>query len=198
MKRALLPHPAPLLACFSAIVLSTTIAGCQSKGTPTPAPGSGGTAPDAQQSNTEATANPSSTTNPVVAAAGWWSPAVKHVYWYPGTRWIQSEGRPVISTALELRDVMGDPIKTAGTLRIEWIKPSLARQNDIVLNQWTVDLKTLADQKAHWSPILRSYTFDLTVNNANEGNKKTLLTATYIPPDPNDQVVRAEFELKKR
>ena len=125
----------------------------------------------------------------------YWHPRPVKIIFFPGTRWVQQNREPVITTAIELRDAMGDPTKAAGTLRLQWVKPSTSGQNDTVLNTWTIQLKTLEDQQTHWSPILRSYALDLTVGNASHRKNKTLLIATYVAPGSASTPIRAEFEL---
>ncbi len=131
---------------------------------------------------------PTATGAPVVPKddikpGSYWRPEVKSIRVYPSTRFIRESGRAILEARFELYDEMGDPVKAAGTFRVELysIDESLGNAPQRLLYSWSADTLTLGQQREHYDPITRGYLFRLGVDNLKAAREATLLKVSFTP-----------------
>ena len=90
-----------------------------------------------------------------VTASEYWRPLPTRVRVYPSTRFIQESGRAILEARFELFDEMGDPVKAAGSFRIELysLDEALGNAPRRLLYTWNADTETLDQQREHFDPI---------------------------------------------
>ncbi|GAB4111207.1 MAG: hypothetical protein Kow00105_19870 [Phycisphaeraceae bacterium] len=113
----------------------------------------------------------------------YWQPTPKSVRVYPSTRFVKEAGNAVLEARFELNDEMGDPIKAAGTFRVELysVDESAGHTPVQILYEWEATVLTLEEQRLHYDPITRGYLFRLRVENLKAARQPTLLRVTFIP-----------------
>lgn len=124
-----------------------------------------------------------------------WMPVPASARVYPSTRFIRESGRSVLEARFELYDEMGDPVKYAGTFKIELysVDENLGNTPRRLLYSWNADLLSLDEQREHYDPITRGYLFRLGVDNLKIAKQTTLLKMTFDPVDrPRLEEVEAE------
>ena len=109
-----------------------------------------------------------------------WRPRAESLRIYPSTRFIESDGQTLLQARVELRDQMGDAIKAAGTLRFDLFASSASGEAlGERLYHWGVDMITLADQKAHFDSVTRTYQYRLRLDDATASQQPTVLRVTF-------------------
>ena len=85
---------------------------------------------------------------------------------YPSTRFIESEGRTMLDTRIELLDEAGDTTKGVGRFRFDLLSTDGPRGGDsgTRLYSWDVPMLTLEQNKAHWDPVTRAYLCRLSID----------------------------------
>ncbi len=138
-------------------------------------------APPAQQTTPAINESPEPPGQPAV----YWTPEPTSIRVYPSTRFIQESGRAILEARFELFDQMGDPMKAAGTFRIELysVDESLGSAPQRLLYTWNAETMTLAQQREHYDPITRGYLFRLGVDNLRIAKQATLLKVAFTPVD---------------
>lgn len=118
-------------------------------------------------------------------AGRYWQPLPVSIRVYPSTRFIKESGRAVLEARFELYDDMGDPVKSAGTFRIELLSVDEALGNAPrrLLYTWNAEVLTLDQQREHYDPITRGYLFRLGVDDLRIARQATLLKVTFSPVD---------------
>lgn len=118
-------------------------------------------------------------------AGDMWMPRPVSIRIYPSTRFVQEDGRPVLEARIELFDVMGDSVKSSGTLRCELFalgegdRPTVGER----LYRWDIELRTVEAQRRYFDPIIRGYVFRLKMDDMDLVRRPTLLRVTFQPPD---------------
>lgn len=125
------------------------------------------------------------TANRAASAGRYWQPLPVSIRVYPSTRFIKESGRAVLEARFELYDDMGDPVKSAGTFRIELLSVDEALGNAPrrLLYTWNAEVLTLDQQREHYDPITRGYLFRLGVDDLRIARQVTLLKVTFSPVD---------------
>ncbi len=104
---------------------------------------------------------------------------------YPSTRFVESGGRPVLETRIELLDEADDTTKGVGQFHFDLL--SAGRGGDAAggrrLYSWDVPLKTLADNRRHYDPVSRAYFFRLSVDEPQVAQEAVVLRVTFRPAD---------------
>lgn len=118
-----------------------------------------------------------------IKPGSYWRPEVKSLRVYPSTRFINESGRAILEARFELYDEMGDPVKAAGTFRVELysIDESLGNAPQRLLYSWSAETLTLDQQREHYDPITRGYLFRLGVDNLKAAREATLLKVAFTP-----------------
>jgi hypothetical protein len=94
---------------------------------------------------------------------------------------------------------MGDPVKAAGTFRIELysVDEVLGNAPRRLLYTWNAETTTLDQQREHYDPITRGYMFRLGVDNLRIAKQATLLKVAFTPPDGTrleaEAVIKSEW-----
>ena len=129
--------------------------------------------------------DPQSAAERTPVASRYWQPLPVSIRVYPSTRFIKESGRAVLDARFELYDDMGDPVKSAGTFRIELLSVDEALGNAPrrLLYTWNAQVLTLDQQREHYDPITRGYLFRLGVDDLRIARQVTLLKVTFSPVD---------------
>lgn len=172
-----IPPRLPLVVLWFASMCLLMVAGCEPVATEQPAVPNG-------EAN-----------NPAV----YWRPTPTRVRVYPSTRFIEESGRAILEARFELFDEMGDPVKAAGSFRIELhsIDESLGNTPQRLLYTWNAETMTLDQQREHYDPITRGYLFRLGVDNLRIAKQATLLRVAFTPVDrprlEDDSIIRSDW-----
>ncbi len=112
-----------------------------------------------------------------------WMPVPTSIRVYPSTRFIKESGDAILEARFELYDEMGDPVKYAGTFRVELfsVDESLGNTPRRLLYTWNAELSSLSQQREHYDPITRGYLFRLGVDNLKIARQTTLLKVVFTP-----------------
>ncbi len=118
-------------------------------------------------------------------AASRWRPMPRSMRIYPSTQFVRENDVPLLEVRIELRDEMGDSIKSSGSVRCELFASS--GRGDGTLGRrlygWDVELRDLADQRAFYDPIIRGYLFRLKLDNIAPAQQATTLRVTLTPTE---------------
>lgn len=146
-------------ACLASLLAAaTTLAGCEWKGGPFAA-------------------------TPATQPADMFHPAPKTLRVYPTSRFVQENGRTLLEARVELLDEMEDSIKAVGDFHIELLAAGKASGASVGqrLYSWDVAVTTITDQKRFYDRISRAYLFRLSLDDAPQPRRDTLLKVTYMP-----------------
>lgn len=95
--------------------------------------------------------------------------------------WTNDKKPDGIEAVVELQDSFGEPIRASGKLLFELYdyREDQPEHSGARINEpWTVELLTDEQQKAHWSPALRAYTFRLPRPSI-DNRKRFVLAVSY-------------------
>lgn len=118
------------------------------------------------------------------ASAQVWSGRPWRARVYPATRFAEDQSKSILEARIELVDDMGDPVKSAGRLRLELFARSAAGKPDIGqrLYSWDVSILTREDQQRHYDPITRTYVFRLKLDESHTPRIQSVLKVMFISP----------------
>jgi hypothetical protein len=99
--------------------------------------------------------------------------------------WVGDSRMDGIEVVLELEDQFGEPTRAAGTLRFElWTfrEAAAERRGTQLAQPWIFQLNTRSEQNAHWNPVERGYTFQLSYDKIS-ADRRYVLTAQFDRPE---------------
>ena len=110
-----------------------------------------------------------------------WQPKPQDVRIYPSSRFILTEQRPALEARVELKDEMGDSLKSAGSFHLELLKETGARRQAMQekLYSWDVPLNTIADQQSYFDSVTRTYRFVLRLDRQISPDDQLILAITF-------------------
>lgn len=112
-----------------------------------------------------------------------WEPSPVSIRVYPSTRLIQESGQAILEARFELRDEMGDSLKSSGTFLIELfsVDESQGGVPRRLLYKWNTEVLSLDQQREHYDPITRGYLFNLGIDDLSIAKEATLLRVSFTP-----------------
>ncbi len=142
---------------------------------------------------------PTTTVQRADSVDSYWRPAPVRIRVYPSTQFIKESGRAILEARVELFDEMGDPVKYAGSFRVELYSVDEAMGNAPrrLLYTWDAQVMTLEHQREHYDPITRGYLFRLGVDDLRIAKQASLLRITFTPVDrprfDAESVIRSDW-----
>jgi len=110
-----------------------------------------------------------------------WELQPRLIQLFPSSRFVREDGQTLLELRFEVLDDLGDSIKWPGTAQVELfvasnIQPIRTGQR---LYGWRVDLLSVAQQRAHYDSVTRSYLLRLVVDEDRVAGRSTVLRAAF-------------------